>query len=166
MTADEALTVIEDAARSVPGIDLALFSAKVREDLALYRRQVTLTDRTADDPPQSRLAFHIPERYRDDGELWIVFSAFISTFLDPISVAQQIAKSLPELPTQPAIERVVMSSEFDTDVEGDELELLDADRLATYLREMVDTAVLIGREFFGEGFSISDFLYGAADDRG
>lgn len=166
MTADEALAVIEDSARSVLGIDTALFSVKVREDLALYRRQVAATDRTPDDPPESRLAFRVPERYREEGELWIVFSSFVSTFLDPISVAQQIVKTLPELPAVPTVERVVMLSELDATDQSDELEVLDADRLATNLREMIDIAALIGREFFGDSFSISDFLYGETDDRG
>jgi hypothetical protein len=113
MTVEEAIETIESAAHQYDALDADVFARRVREDLSLLRRATEPP--VAEGPRESNLEypparpdFSVPDRYRDNAGLWVVFSAFISCFVDPIEFGVHALSSFQKRAARSEIERVVI----------------------------------------------------------
>lgn len=163
MTAEEAIVLIGQAAAGLPVADIDVFLEKAREDIAIYRREAPLPHfERRDDPdiryPEPRREFVIPERYRNQPELWLVFSAFVEAFLDPVTQAVEVARAFEDLPGEPVLERAVFASEFGDEIDFDAFEFFDRKRLEIDLRELLELSTEIGHLLFEQYFSLDDFF--------
>src|SRR5438094_944116 len=124
MTAEEAIDLIERSAVDLPGLDLRAFAAKARDDINIYRREPIppppFDERVMRDQPEGPAEpvfpappFAVPERYSEEPELWLVFTAFMAWFVDPIAYAVHVARVLPELGGERPINRAVFLSDVE-----------------------------------------------------
>jgi hypothetical protein len=163
MTAEEAIEFIEVAANLHAAMDADIFSTRVREDLSIFRRHAETptiersVDRDVEYPP-FRPEFSVPERYREDPELWVVFSAFVSCFVDPIEFGVSALNSFRESLGHSEIERVAIVSETRQEEDADEMEILDLETLTRNRHELIEIADEIGRGLFGSDFDVRDFV--------
>lgn len=168
MTAEEAITAIEEAASHYPIADINLFSEKVREDLALFRRQTlppspkqpSSHDRRY---PEPQPEFSIPRKYEQDAEIWIVFSAFVACFLDPISFGSHAMGVFQELRGNSQLKRVAFVSDARREEEPEELELIDLESVLRDARDMRELVTEIGHALLGNKFNPTDIDGGTSD---
>ncbi len=165
MTAEEAIRMIEQAASYYPITDLDLFSQRAREDLALCRRQAPPPESEEQRRPDRASAmpspeFSVPEKYRKNADVWIVFSAFVACFVDPVDFGLHVTRVFRELPKKLKVERLVLVSDAHREDDPEEIEFLDLERLHRDHEEMLVAVADIGRGLLGEEFDISDFTGG------
>lgn len=165
MKAEEAIEIIERTASLYTAIDTAVFSERVREDLSLFRRQADAPrfERRPEggvEYPESRPEFSISDKYRGNAEISVVFSAFISCFLDPIDFGIDALGSFREFAQGSKVERVALVSESRQEEDPEEMEIMDLDRLVQQRRELIQLAAEIGRGLFDNEFDVRDFVAG------
>lgn len=164
MRAEEAIDAIEKAAGVYPNMDMQYFREKVCNDLALFRSREDIPFdyehaemRTDDIPPKPQPAFSVPKKYSNTSELWIVFSAFYSCFVDPISIGADIVSTLSRLPAKEQLTRLVLVG---TGTEGEDDEVLEIEDLCVLqgaAKDLQSLASKVGHAVLGDGFSIDDF---------
>jgi len=164
MTAEEAMKIIESTAHQYSALDADVFTLRVREDLSLFRQQRELPrferrsiESDVEYPP-SRPEFSIPERYINNAELWVVFSSFVSCFLDPIEFGVHALSSFQANAARTELERVAMVSEARQENDPEEIEFLDLEHLLRDRQELEALVVEIGRGLFGDQFDASEFV--------
>jgi hypothetical protein len=164
MTAEEAIIIIEGAAHQYSALDADIFTLRVREDLSLFRQQresPQFEHRPIErdvEYPSSKPEFSIPERYSNNAELWVVFSAFVSCFLDPIDFGVHALRTFQASAAGTELERVAIVSENRPENDPEEIEFLDLDHLLQDRAQLQMLAAEIGRGLFGDQFNVSDFV--------
>lgn len=164
MTADELMDLLTDAATQVGIREFTAFRARVAHDLSLVREvaqspsvvRTEAEERRGREAIKPRQPFKSPPQYSDQLESWIVFSAFVNTFIDPIAWAVEAGTAFGSFTADEGINVVTCST--DLEPTNEEFELLDVDRLNRDLKELIALARILGREALGSRFSMSDFL--------
>ena len=175
MTPEETIALIEGVAMGIPGIDVQGFAARARADLNVYRQELLespfdeRSERGRDEPRPARPAapFSVPERYDSDPETWIVFSAFLACFVDPIACAVHVAEGMPdpESRTGRVVRTVCLADDLPPEAAGEELDRHDVERLQNDLTEIRQLSEYLGFALLGERFRPQDF-FGDRDQRG
>lgn len=158
MTAEEALEVIERSATGLSIPELNLFLAKTREDLALFEQEESDERSERSVFRDQRPAFAVPSRYRENADLWLVFSAFVAAFVDPVAQAIDAAGNLEALGGDTLVSRIELSWRGDEVSPVDSLEFSDRRRWEEDLRELMRLGGELGRALFEQDFSLEDFL--------
>ncbi len=165
MTSEDVIALLEGVARTYVPNEASSFRERALEDLLVFRHQPRMEwhpekkrPPESESPPEHTVAFRIPKGYREEPELFLVFSSFVSYFLDPIACALHALRSFQKFPSETKLERIAFASEIQAEELPDELEFLDAERLGRDLSEMTNTVSQIGRHVFGDKFSLGDFM--------
>jgi hypothetical protein len=143
---DELLQAIELEAREFAPREAERFSDAARQDLAEWRELRT----------GKRLEVRIPDRYRGMEEEYVVFDAFVRTFIEPIALSSSIASTLRELRWLDV--RTVSFELFgESRTPSGQVSAEDADRLGGDVRHLEEVAIALGRDVFGDRFRPHDF---------
>jgi hypothetical protein len=148
--ADDLIIVMANAAAKFAPHEAAEFEAVARHMLSAFR-----TDREA--RSQREEGPVIPNRYRGRESQFIVFDAFVRSFIDPIQIGSETLELLSELDPEhkPSALGFLHPEEPSTRMET--LGIPTRQRLVTDLLELQNMATTIGAEVFGSHFLPSDF---------
>jgi len=176
METDELISLIETAAAPFVPEQAAIFAESVRQDLAFLYEETSPADvegreRGEGDerdgwdewdemgerliPREARP--QPPERYRDRADLWVVFSSFVTHFVDPIGAAAEVVQFASEQDRE-ALQRIILTPDPEQSFFTDEIDIYDRDRLRKDYRDLVELADQLGQEAFGEDFRLVDFV--------
>ena len=151
MPADDLIAELEEAAAEFNGFPDFRFSELAREDLAAFRE--------SRQREQVASVWSVPERYVEQAEEFIVFSAFVRAFLSPILTARGALELFREVGGRDyavlRFARYEDTAPFDMPAGSEAL-----GRLRDQTESMMQALMPLGKEIFGQRFAMADF----ADD--
>jgi len=163
MTAEEFIALVQESAGAFVPEQAARFAEAARQDLAYVRGEIEggIEVEFEEDYEPPRLP-NPPRKYRNSTELWMTFSTFIAHFVDPIAAAVTVAQFAQGTEGMP--DHLVATAVEEGADPANEIDTFDLDRLKRDYQALLGLADELGREAFGDRFSIRDFI-GSEEER-